>query len=147
MGDLNKTTVIERSESADTNYQGDDMQKCFSEKCTRRNKDYDNGCEAYTTVSDCDKAQLEPIKTASSVPLDVVVMPDLPQICDRFTRVIISSLHWQDHLECNAPNLEKIKHKEMIDLDKVAVERFRNEPRFNKRVESIVAALMTELKA
>ena len=76
-------------------------------------------------------------------PNDVTVMRDNRRICDNFTEVVASSMHYFERTE--KIDLSTCSYKELIDLQDGWLERYRNDVRFHAKVQSIVSRLMQAL--
>ncbi len=74
-----------------------------------------------------------------------LVMRDLRKVHDNFTEVIGSALHYYEYEE--KVDLKTCTAAEIVTLRDGWLDRYRHDPRFHRKVQSIVARLMQVVDA
>lgn len=88
---------------------------------------------------------IDETKTATEPPLDWRVMRDNRRICDNFTEVVASAMHYFERAD--KIDFSTCSHKEMVDMQDGWRDRYRSDARFHAKVQSIVGRLMRALDA
>ena len=84
-------------------------------------------------------------KSAAEPPRDCRVMRDNKRICDNFTEVVATAMHYFERTD--KIDLSTCSHKELMDVQDGWLERYRNDALFHAKVQSIVSRLMHAIDA
>jgi hypothetical protein len=77
--------------------------------------------------------------------VDPVVARSRRSIADAFTDIIARRLHYFDRV--HTVNLETCTASDIVEMEKGAIDRYRNDPMFRVKVMSIVAELIQDIYA